>query len=89
MNNTQVTTNKRYKITSHDGKAYIIREHSGVTPVFVYRGFLKDNVFKLYPLRSMRRGEQTLKNYKSAGRVYCRRRTAPTEIIIKAQGGDT
>lgn len=57
MNNTQVTTNKRYKITSHDGNAYIIREHSGVTPVFVYRGFLKGNVFKLYPLRSMRRGE--------------------------------
>ena len=48
----------RYKIVAHDGGAYIIHEYHSFFPVFEYRGFLRGNVFKLYPLRSMLRGER-------------------------------
>ena len=48
----------KYKIVAHDGGAYIIHEYHSFFPVFEYRGFLRGNVFKLYPLRSMLRGER-------------------------------
>lgn len=60
---------KRYKVVSHDGNAYVIFEYRGPTPIFAHRGFLHGNVFKLYPLYSMCRGEHRTKTTIAIGEV--------------------
>lgn len=51
----------KFKIEGHEGDALTVVEYSGVMSVFVYRGFVNGNTIKLYPKRSLCRGERRSK----------------------------
>ena len=48
-----------YREEGYDGtrQAYTIVEYSGPTAIYVFKGYLKGNVFICYPFKSLRKGE--------------------------------
>ncbi len=61
-----------YRQEGHDGSAYRIVEYHGVMPVYVFRGYLRGNVFHLYPFRSLVKGERRDKKMISISEVRSR-----------------
>lgn len=47
-----------YRDEGHDGSAYKIIEYHGPMAVYAFRGYLKGDVFVLYPFKSLRKGEK-------------------------------
>lgn len=52
--------NVTYREEGYDGtrQAYTVVEYSGPMAIYVFKGYLKGNVFVLYPFRSLRKGER-------------------------------
>ena len=61
--------NVTYRDEGHDGAAYTIVEYSGPMPIYIFKGYLKGNVFVLYPFRSLRKGERREKKTISISEV--------------------
>ena len=53
-----VMANVTYRDEGHDGQAYIIVEYHGPMAVYVFKGYLKGDMFVLYPFKSLRKGER-------------------------------
>lgn len=53
-----MANNITYRDEGHDGAAFKIVEYQGVMPVYVFRGYLRGNVFHLYPFKALVKGER-------------------------------
>lgn len=46
----------KFKIAGHDGSAYIVFEYGTAGAIYVYRGYIRGNVIRLYPHHSLCKG---------------------------------
>lgn len=61
--------NVSYREEGHDGRAYTIVEYHGSAAVYVFKGYLRGNVFHLYPFKSLVKGERRDKKTIGIGEV--------------------
>lgn len=61
--------NVTYRDEGHDGASHKIVEYHGAMAVYVFRGYLRGNVFICYPFKSLVKGERREKTTISAREV--------------------
>ena len=75
----------RFVIDGYDNRkgTYIITEMLGYLPVYCYDGYLRGNVYHLYPRRSLIKGERRGKMMLSAHEVESSgyKKTTPTAAV--------
>ena len=58
-----------YRDEGFDGRAYTIVEYQNAMAVYVFKGYLRGNVFHLYPFKSLVKGERRDKKIIGIGEV--------------------
>lgn len=61
--------NVSYRDEGFDGRAYTIVEYQGGMAVYVFKGYLRGNVFHCYPFKSLIKGERRDKKIIGIGEV--------------------
>ena len=61
--------NVTYREEGYDGRGYTIVEYRGPMCVYIFKGYLRGNVFHCYPFRSLIQGEKRNKMTLSVSEV--------------------